>query len=395
MHKLLLVCLAALLAVVLGAPTVLYQNSPYMVPDEYIVVMKDTLTKAEVEAHVQDLVHTFKTASGDNAILHGTFNIGSVKGFSAKMSKEMLARELAHQNVSYIEANQVVSINQQDSCIEQGTTLWNLDRISETLLDLDGWYYYYQSGGSGVNAYIIDTGIYIDHDDFEGRASWGFAVDNQFVDGNGHGTHVAGTVGGRQYGVAKRVELIAVKVLPSSGSGTIAGVIAGVDWTTNAHSQGTRPSVANMSLGGGRSQTLVDAVEGSIAAGVSYAVAAGNDNANACNYSPANSPNAITVAATTSTDSRSSFSNLGTCVDIFGPGTTITSAWIGGRNAVRTISGTSMAAPHIAGAAAILLGRNPDLSPAQVTATIVDSATTNVLLNVGTGSPNALLYSSC
>jgi len=391
----LLVCLMAVVAVVLGAPTVLYQDSPTAVPNEYIIVLKDTLTKTEVDTHVQELVNTFKTSSGDNTILHGTFNIGSFKGFSAKLSKELLARELAHKNVSYIEANQVVSINQQDSCVEQGTVLWNLDRISETLLDLDGWYYYYQSAGSGVNAYIIDTGIYIDNDDFEGRASWGFAVDNQFVDGNGHGTHVAGTVGGKQYGVAKRVDLIAVKVLLSSGSGTIAGVIAGVDWTTNAHTQGTRPSVANMSLGGGRSATLVQAVENSIAAGVSYAVAAGNDNANACNYSPANAPNAITVAATTSTDARSSFSNWGTCVDIFGPGTTITSAWIGGRNAVRTISGTSMAAPHIAGAAAIVLGRNPDLSPAQVTATLVDSATTNVLLNVGTGSPNALLYTAC
>jgi len=283
----------------------------------------------------------------------------------------------------------------QEHCQTQQTVLWNLDRISETLLDLDGVYHYHHTAGEDVNAYIVDTGIYIDNDEFEGRASWGWAVDNQLVDGNGHGTHVAGTVGGRRYGVAKKVSLIAVKVLDSSGSGTIAGVIGGVDYVTNAHSSGTRPSVANMSLGGGKSSTLVAAVEASIKAGVAYAVAAGNDNANACNYSPANAPNAITVGATTSTDGRSTFSNYGTCVDIFAPGTTITAAWIGGRTAIKTISGTSMASPHVAGAAAILLGLNPDLLPAQVTANIVDSCSTNQLSNVGTGSPNCLLYTSC
>ena len=317
-----------------------------------------------------------------------------MRGYSAKLSVDMLARERAHPDVAYVECNQIVTIA-QDQCVDQPNVLWNLDRISEVLLDLDGHYYYPSSAGQGVNAYVIDTGIQINNVDFEGRASWGFAVDRQNVDGNGHGTHVASTVGGKLYGVAKKVTLIAVKVLGTNGSGTIAGVISGVDYVTNAHQSGTRPSVANMSLGGGRSAALVSAVENSIGVGVTYAVAAGNDNANACNYSPADAPNALTVGATTSTDVRSSFSNYGTCVDIFAPGTTITAAWIGQPNAVRTISGTSMASPHVAGAAAIVLGRNPSFSPSQVYDAVTSGATNNVLQNVGPGSPNLLLYSSC
>jgi len=356
------------------------------------VVLRPTLTEDEVNQHVKDLVSSFPS-SGNDGILHGSFNIGSFKGYSARLSRETLMRVRHNPNVTYVEQNQEVTIDQ--SCVEQPSVLWNLDRISETLLDLDGFYYYHSPAGAGVNAYIIDTGIQINNLEFEDRASWGFAVDNVQQDGNGHGTHVAGTVGGVLYGVAKKVTLIAVKVLNSNGSGTVAGVISGVNYVTSAHNSGTRPSVANMSLGGGRSPSLVSAVENSIAAGISYAVAAGNDNANACNYSPADAPNAITVGATTSADARSSFSNWGTCVDIFAPGTTITAAWIGARNAIRTISGTSMASPHICGAAAIVLGMNPTYDPEQVAATLVDSCTTNQLSNVGTGSPNCLLFSSC
>jgi len=374
--------------------SVLHQDSVTAVPSEYIIVLQEHLSSTELAQHVQELERAFASSVGDNKLLHGIFEIGAFKGFSAKLAHDMLARELIHPNVSYVEANQVVTIN-EDSCKKQNTILWNLDRISETLLDLDGIYHYHHSAGEGVNAYIVDTGIYIDNEEFQGRASWGFAVDNQEVDGNGHGTHVAGTVGGHLYGVAKKVDLIAVKVLDTSGSGTTAGVISGVDYVTKAHKAGTRPSVANMSLGGSKSTALVSAVDSSIAAGVTYAVAAGNDNANACNYSPANSKEAVTVGATTSSDSRSSFSNYGACVDIFAPGSTITAAWIGGRTAVKTISGTSMASPHVAGAAAIILGRNPSFAPAQVKATLVDSCTTNQLVNVGTGSPNCLLFSSC
>jgi subtilisin family serine protease len=202
---------------------------------------------------------------------------------------------------------------------------------------------------------------------------------------------VAGTVGGTIHGVAKRVSLVAVRVLSCSGSGSLAGVIAGIDWVTSDHAAGA-PAVANMSLGGGASSSLDSAVSRSIADGVSYAIAAGNSNANACNASPARTPNAITVGSTTSTDARSSFSNVGTCLDIFAPGSSITSAWSTGDTATRTISGTSMATPHVAGAAALYLSGNRSASPATVTSALTGNATTGVVTNAGSGSPNRLLY---
>jgi len=276
----------------------------------------------------------------------------------------------------------------QDSCVEQRSVLWNLDRISERVLDLDGFYDYPLSAGEGTFVYIIDTGIMIDNVEFEDRASWGWAMDGIHTDGNGHGTHVAGSVAGKLYGVAKKTTVIAIKVLGAGGSGTWADVIAGIDWVTSNHQA---PAVANMSLGGGSSTAVVQAVENSIAAGVTYAIAAGNNNADACNFSPANAPNALTVGATTSQDFRSSFSNWGRCVDISAPGTTITAAWIGSRTAINTISGTSMAAPHIAGAAALVLSEEPLLTPKQVGDKVVASATQGVLIDIRT-SPNLLLF---
>jgi subtilisin family serine protease len=215
--------------------------------------------------------------------------------------------------------------------------------------------------------------------------------DNNATDCQGHGTHVAGTVGGTSYGVAKNVTLVAVRVLDCSGGGTTAGVIAGIDWVTADHAAG-QPAVANMSLGGGFSQALNDAVARSVADGVTYAVAAGNENAtNACTRSPASTPSAITVGATTSTDARASYSNIGTCLDIFAPGSGITSAWYNSPTATNTISGTSMATPHVAGAAALVLSANPGATPAQVGTTLNNAATTGVVTNPGNGSPNRLL----
>ena len=376
----------------------LHYDSSTRIEGEYIVVLRSSLTADDVTRHMEHLAKEFAQSQGGlegNKFLHGAFNIGSLKGFSVRLSQDLLAKQRAHPNVSYVEVNQVVSLN-QDQCVDQPSVLWNLDRISETLLDLDGHYIYHSSSGEGVTVYVIDTGIQVAHDDFQGRASWGWAFDGDESDGNGHGTHVSSTVGGVQWGVAKKVSLVAVKVLNAGGSGTTAGVIGGIDWVTNAHSSGTSTlSVANMSLGGGKSAALVSAVENSVAAGVTYAVAAGNDNRDACNYSPADAPSAITVGATTSEDDRSSFSNWGTCVDIFAPGTTITAAWIGANDALRTISGTSMASPHVAGAAAIVLGRNPTYTPKEVKDSLVNGCTSNVLRNVGTGSPNCLLYTSC
>jgi len=369
----------------------LHESSSTKVANEYIVVLRSDIGPDQLAQHVEELVADFATSSEENKILYGTFSIGTMQGFSARLSLDMLARERVHPDVDYVEVNQVVEAS--DTCVTQESVLWNLDRICETESYLNGKYHYFASAGAGVDVYVIDTGIKTDNQEFEDRASWGFTVDGQEVDGNGHGTHVAGTVGGVQFGVAKKAHLIAVKVLGTDGRGTTAGVIRGVDFVTNTHANKKRPAVANMSLGGGRSTALVSAVEQSVASGVTYAVAAGNDNADACNFSPANAPNAITVGATTSQDVRSSFSNWGRCVDIFAPGTTITAAWIGPRDAIRTISGTSMASPHIAGAAAIILGRKPSLSPKEVRDTIIDGCTTNVLTDVR-GSPNRLLFTT-
>jgi len=244
-----------------------------------------------------------------------------------------------------------------------------------------------------VHAYIIDTGIRFSHQTFGGRATSGFdAVDGGSADDcNGHGTHVSGTVGGSQYGVSKGVQLVAVRVLNCSGSGTTAQVVAGINWVT---SHAIKPAVANMSLGGGASTSIDNAVNNSINSGVTYAIAAGNSNANACNFSPARVGAAITVGATGQNDARASFSNFGTCVDIFAPGVGITSSWDTSNTATNTISGTSMATPHVTGAAAQVLSAHPTFTPAQVRNELVANATTGVVGSPGSGSPNRLLFIS-
>jgi subtilisin family serine protease len=240
----------------------------------------------------------------------------------------------------------------------------------------------------------VDTGVSTTHTDFSGRLRSGFSAINDSRgsnDCNGHGTHVAGTAAGTTYGVAKAASIIPVRVLDCAGSGSNTGVIAGLDWIIANHTAGV-PAVANMSLGGGASFALDTAVQNAINDGVVMAVAAGNSNANACNYSPARAANAITVGATERTDVRASYSNFGSCIDIFAPGTSITSAWINSATAINTISGTSMASPHVAGVAAALLSANPTFTPADISSMLRSSATPNVVSSAGTGSPNYLLY---
>jgi subtilisin family serine protease len=275
----------------------------------------------------------------------------------------------------------------------QTSAPWGLDRIDQRDRPLSGTYTY-TSTGSGVNAYVIDTGIRRTHADFGGRAFSGFTAINDgrgTTDCNGHGTHVAGTIGGGTYGVAKSVRLYAVRVLSCSGSGSTSGVIAGVDWV---RANRVRPAVANMSLGGGASSSLDTAVRNSIAAGVTFAVAAGNSNANASNFSPARVSEAITVGSSTSSDSRSSFSNFGSVVDIFAPGSSIRSAWYTSDTATATLSGTSMASPHVAGAAARYLQTSPSASPSTVRNALVNTATTGRLSGIPTGTANRLLFFS-
>jgi subtilisin family serine protease len=346
------------------------------VPGSWIVVLKDGTTSA-ADLGVAPK-HTYHSV---------------LSGFSAAMSSAKAKALAADPRVAYVEQNSTVRLNDT-----QPNATWGLDRIDQRDLPLSKTYTY-NTSASNVNAYIIDTGIRTSHSEFGGRASVGTDTVGGGQNGQdcqGHGTHVAGTVGGRTYGVAKSVNLVAVRVLDCDGSGTTAGVIAGVDWVT---ANARKPAVANMSLGGSASASLDDAVKKSIASGVSYSVAAGNGlpvvglPANACNYSPARVPEAITVGATDSTDRRASFSNYGRCLDLFAPGVDITSAWKDDDTATSTISGTSMAAPHTAGAAALYLSSHPTATPAQVRDALVTGATSGKVVNPMWGSPNKLLYS--
>ena len=278
------------------------------------------------------------------------------------------------------------------SATQTPTWSWGLDRLDQRTLPRNGAFTYPDKAGEGVTAYILDTGIRTTHADFGGRAVWGInTADSENTDCNGHGTHVASTVGGRDYGVAKKVRLVAVKVLTCAASGSAAGVLAGVDWVTSHHTSG--PAVANMSIeSGGANAALEAAIRTSIADGVTYVLASGNSGANSCYTSPGRMPEAVTVNASTDTDARASFSNYGTCSDIFAPGENITAARNGSDTATGTMSGTSMASAHVAGAAALLLGTTPALSPAQVGTQLSDSATPDLVSNAGVGSPNRLLF---
>lgn len=354
-------------------------DSPDAIAGEYIVVFK-------AGAAGEGVGRTIEQARGNGASVHFVYTT-ALTGFAASLPEQALNGLVHNPNVEYIEVDQTVTID-----ATQTPATWGLDRIDQHSLPLNNTYTY-NSTGAGVNAYIIDTGIQVSHNEFGGRASVSFdsvGDGRNGVDCNGHGTHVAGTVGGTTYGVAKNVSLFAVRVLNCSGSGTTSGVIAGVDWVAGNHAS---PAVANMSLGGGASTALDTAVNNSINAGVTYAVAAGNSKRDACKFSPARVPAALTVGATTSADARASYSNFGPCLDLFAPGSSITSAWIGGNSATNTISGTSMATPHVAGVAALYLEVNPTAAPSTVAAAIKGAATPNVVSNAGRGSVNLLLYS--
>ncbi|MYU09868.1 S8 family serine peptidase [Streptomyces sp. SID8361] len=312
----------------------------------------------------------------------------AINGFSASGLTDTEAKRLAADpSVAKVVQNHRYTIKGT----QENPPSWGLDRIDQEDTEGDKAYNYPDSAGEGVTAYVIDTGVRTSHKDFEDRATSGFdAVDNDddADDGNGHGTHVAGTIAGAEHGVAKKAKIVAVRVLDDQGSGTTEQVVAGIDWVTENHEG---PSVANMSLGGTPDEALDAAVQKAIDSGVTFGVAAGNESADASGSSPARVEDAITVASSTDQDEQSDFSNYGSVVDIYAPGSDITSDWNTGDDATNTISGTSMATPHVVGAAAVYLSGHQDAKPADVSKALTDGATADKISNPGEDTPNKLL----
>ncbi|RSN62994.1 peptidase S8 [Amycolatopsis sp. WAC 04182] len=345
------------------------------IADSYIVVLKDGST-----ADKPSLASKFGGAIGRQ------YTQG-VSGFSVALGERQAKRLAADPAVAFVEQNKVL----RAEATQTNPPSWGLDRIDQRNLPLDNKYTY-PATASNVNVYVLDTGIRATHSDFGGRVKQGYDfVDNDTNadDGYGHGTHVAGTIAGAKYGVAKGASLYPVRVLGSDGSGTTAGVISGVDWITK---NAKKPAVANASLGGGASTALDTAVRNSIKAGITWTIAAGNSNVNAANTSPARVTEALTVAAADRTDRRASFSNYGSVVDLFAPGVSITSAWKDNDTATYTGNGTSFAAPHVAGAAALYLSSHTGATAAQVAQALISASTPGKVTNPGTGSPNRTLY---
>jgi len=366
----------------------------------YIVVFKDAMTVAELNLHLANVLGDVQPTYLYQKVL---------KGFAAPLSPEALLAATQHEHFDFYEEDQIVhavKVDQRDQCLEAPTASWGLARICERRrVNANSRYFYPEDSGKSINAYIIDTGIYVANNDFGGRAVFGFKAQSSWsnTDGNGHGTHVASTVGGKNYGVAKLASLIAVKVLGDDGSGTNAGVIAGVEWAATDNAKSTKRGVANLSLGGGKSVALNNACDAAMSGGLFMVVAAGNDNRDACLYSPASAPLVVTVGATTlnvqGADQRSSFSNWGPCVDIFAPGSDITAAWIGSPSATRTISGTSMASPHVCGVGALVIDANPKFSTAEAKHHLNAHGTHNVINLACTGAcgdtKNIMVWNGC
>jgi subtilisin family serine protease len=384
------IVILSLLAIATASKIRSLRSDAEIIPGSYLIKLKD-----DVDPDVFIANHiSMRRNNGEVVTLKETVtNVWSatIKGFAAKLDDSELSQLDLDDNIDYIEPDQVARIYQT---LTQTNADWGISRhSSRSSISSPYSYRYDTTRGSNGRVYVIDTGIRITHNQFGGRAINGvnYVTGESATDLNGHGTHCAGTVGGTTYGVAKMATLVAVKVLSSSGSGTLANVISGIDWSaSNAASNSGRVNVLSLSLGSSSSSTVNAAVARARNAGSVVAVAAGNSNANACNYSPAGEPLAFTVGSTAVNDARSSFSNFGTCVDIFAGGTSITSAWYTSDTATSTISGTSMACPQVAGLAAYTGTLRGTTSAATIESLLTSQAVTNQITNVGTGSPNRL-----
>ena len=430
------------------APLVSARDPSLIIPGKYIVVLDETSSMADDEFRQVDLddhqtwlMTLIGNSYGEDVKIEHKFNIEGLRGYTGKFTEGIVEAIRGRPEVKYVEPDQLVyaldmidgrsrrthvkeMITKKSSkysqrkpyttrpswekhgrpkvvnkVLKQLDAPWGLSRVSHGEMPVDlSKYHYPRSSGKKVDVYVIDTGINIAHDDFGGRARWGVTIpdDDIDIDGNGHGTHCAGTIAGYTYGIAKKANVVAVKVLRTNGFGTNGDVIKGIEWTIRSAQRGKRQgrqAVANMSLGGGRSITLEHAVNRAVAFGLHFAVAAGNDNEDACDYSPAAAKGPITVGASTNRDTMAFFSNHGPCVDIFAPGMDITSTWIGTRRAVNTISGTSMASPHVAGVLALYLGER-SYEPSELKEIIIQDANRGLLEDIPYNTENRLLSTS-
>jgi len=382
----------ALIGIVVLFFAVVYATEFPVIPNSYIIVFQRNTPEALASAHIKNL--TSISSWTQEHKIKSTFHIDAFSGYTAQIySDDVLNHISASRLVDYVEQDTVVKKTQ--SCQQQTGATWGIVRTSTTNYVPNGPYIYPDQAGEGVRAYVIDTGILTTHRDFGTRASVGrnFIPNESDQDLNGHGTHVAGTVGGTTYGIAKKCLLIAVKVLDRNGSGSVVGVVDGINWVAS-QARGTN-SVANLSLGGSFSRASNDAVDALVTAGVLTAVAAGNSDGDACNYSPASAPLSTCVGATDVSDIRAYFSNWGKCVDIMGPGVSITSDYIGATNdRTAVLSGTSMASPHVCGVAAVYRGKNPLATASDAKTWVINRAAT-VPIGDLKGSPQKLLHQGC
>ncbi|KAF9942848.1 hypothetical protein BGZ67_009942 [Mortierella alpina] len=378
------IVLAGVLAIVQAAP--LISNGGKPIADSYIVILKDGNTAESFKTKFDDIA---KRQNGRGRMPTIDRSYSAVSGFSVTVNQAALKELQAAEEIEYIEQDAIVTMYD----VQSSPPSWGLPRVSQRTPVKKDDYLYNDAAGEGVTAYVIDTGVYIEHSEFKGRASWGanFVKGSADTDENGHGTHCAGTIGGTNYGVAKKVNIVGVKVLDAGGSGSTSGVVAGMDWVAKNAVAGK--SVVSMSLGGGMSQAINAAADRLYAKNIPLIVAAGNDaNVDACDGSPSGAKNAYTVAASDISDKTASFTSYGKCVEIFAPGVAITSSWIGGANAKNTISGTSMATPHVAGVAALYLSFNSLPTAQSVFDKLTSTATLDKISGNLKGSPNRLVF---